>query len=146
MLIGASPGASQQDRAARQPELPGQRFGDEVGLVVAAFSLPDAVQRYWDYDVGLKKLFLAPYELEQTLCEPDAKWFHALEFQKQDGRNQLAFVQRKTPRIIKMIPATFTEMAQGVFVGGRAWPGSPNWRMELPWQRHMCCKSSRAGG
>jgi hypothetical protein len=81
------------------------------------------MERYWHYDVGLQKLLLSLNQFEKTLCEPGAKWFDTLKFQKQDRGNQLTLVKGETPGTIKMIRAAPTDVARKVLGDSWVWTG-----------------------
>ncbi|HEY2819690.1 MAG TPA: hypothetical protein VGJ06_01510 [Candidatus Acidoferrum sp.] len=80
MLVrtGFSPG--EHNWLQRETKALGDLSGDQLGLVVAALALADAVQRYRHYDIAGQAI--APRDCRHLLAKVGREWVDPLELQQ----------------------------------------------------------------
>ncbi len=94
MLFGAGANAGEQDGFIPKAKAPGERFGDEGGLVVAALALAAAMQRDGHDYVGFKRRAAEDSHFREHAGEQFAERLDIFKLQEEDGLNHGAIVER----------------------------------------------------
>jgi hypothetical protein len=79
LLVWSRACADEKNRTVWQAEMPGERSGDQIHLIVAALAFTLPVKGYWNHEVGFDSLLAG--EVSEAIGEPPAQRLDLLKLQ-----------------------------------------------------------------